>query len=92
MTENKKRGRGRPRKEKSPEFKKAAESVEFIEPAVIDEKIANYVAPDIIILKGRKGNAILGVRKDIIPDKPFPKDWDGMGKVEKLAWLTANPR
>jgi hypothetical protein len=23
---------------------------------------------------------------------PFPDDWDKMGKIQRLEWLTANPR
>jgi hypothetical protein len=50
---------------------------------------ANEKFPEIFILKGRQKEYI-AVRKDIIPETPYPSNWGEMGKVDRLKWLTAN--
>lgn len=85
-----KRKRGRPRKVNE-ELKKAAESVEFIALEEIPGALANYEPPDdIIVLKGRKGNLMIGVKPIFRESTPYPKEWATMGKIDRLAWLTAN--
>lgn len=59
---------------------------EFVEDmAMVQKKIAQ--------LKGEIPNP-KGKPIDInaIPETPFPDNWSAMGKVEKLKFLTANPR
>ena len=69
-------------KEPSPEAKEAA--------AISARSIAYIMTPE---LSDVIDNAIASNPKPPkIKDQPFPSDWDKMGKIARLEWLTAHPR
>jgi hypothetical protein len=86
MTEEK-RKRGRPKKVNT-ELQKAAESVQFIAP------IAEYDAEKLDKIDDEyaaKASKIMHPKLSITSiETPYPSNWDTLGKVAKLQWLTAN--
>lgn len=40
----------------------------------------------------RAKKAIAKLKKTDSPEPPYPSNWNEMGKLQKLEWLTANPR
>ena len=76
MTENKKK-RGRPKKVNPADY-------------AADEKVAVTASVSIDNLNRLKEhfNDIANGRDDT----PFPPNWDTLSKVDKISWLTANPR
>lgn len=45
------------------------------------------------VFKKKDGSVTLTIGAPKIPKEiPFPDDWDKMGKIARLEWLTAHPR
>jgi hypothetical protein len=111
MTDQPKRGRGRPRKIDSfQQLKKDFDAAQLPEAEIIQmaEAAKNYQGPAMAVTSEipqpgnwkndfeKKGFAVTPNKGILVVDadkfKSYPPDWDKMGKVDKLAWLTANPR
>ncbi len=89
MTEKKKRGR--PRKEaakifivQSDEPAGSEKESEIIQMIQSNPKISEMVEKSLAM-----GKAPIVTFRDA---KPYPDNWVSMSKVDRLAWLTANPR
>lgn len=84
MTEEKKK-RGRPRKIES--FKALKEEMDVAaryQPSNLEKMVE--VLQDVELTK----KAIADLKKTSSPEPPYPSNWNELGKIAKLQWLTAN--
>lgn len=82
MTEEKKK-RGRPRKIDAPKGDYTVAPLKEY-----DSEKLNTAAAEAVTAYAKK--AIANLKKTSSPEPPYPSNWNELGKIDKLQWLSAN--